>query len=209
MRKKRLFSNCRIPMNLQIFAEGGDTGDDGGGSGAGGSAAGESSGNEPMSFDDFLRGDGNQAEYDRRVREAVSAAVASEKSKWQAMTDDKLSEAEKLAKMTKEEKAEYLQQKREKELTDRETAVMRKELMAEAKNTLAEKKLPVDLAEVLDYADADACKKSIATVEKAFQKAVKAAVDERLKGGEPPRRPPEADETSLAKQVENLMLGIY
>lgn len=36
--------------------------------------------------------------------------------KWQALADDKLSEAEKLAKMTKEEKAQYMQQKREKEL---------------------------------------------------------------------------------------------
>ena len=57
--------------------------------------------------------------------------------KWQALADDKLSEAEKLAKMTKEEKAQYMQQKREKELTDREAAITRKELMAEAKNTLA------------------------------------------------------------------------
>ena len=57
--------------------------------------------------------------------------------KWQALADDKLSEAEKLAKMTKEEKAQYMQQKREKELADREAAITRKELMAEAKNTLA------------------------------------------------------------------------
>lgn len=31
--------------------------------------------------------------------------------KWQALTDDKLSEADKLAKMTKEEKAQYMQKK--------------------------------------------------------------------------------------------------
>ena len=34
--------------------------------------------------------------------------------KWQALTDDKLSEAERLAKMTKEEKEQYQQQKKEK-----------------------------------------------------------------------------------------------
>lgn len=49
--------------------------------------------------------------------------------------------------------------------------------MAEAKNTLAEKKLPAGLAEVLNYADADSCSKSIEAVEKAFQEAVKAAVE--------------------------------
>ena len=60
--------------------------------------------------------------------------------------------------------------------------------MAEAKNTLSEKKLPASLAEILDYSDADACNKSIETIEKAFQNAVEAAVEERLKGGKPPKR---------------------
>ena len=91
-------------------------------------------------------------------------------------------------KMTKEQKEQYLQQKKEKEISEREAAVTRKELMAEAKNTLSEKKLPASLAEILDYSDADACNKSIETIEKAFQNAVEAAVEERLKGGKPPKR---------------------
>lgn len=213
MRENRLYHDT-LPMQLQFFAESGvGTGGDGGGSGSEDGAAGSgeegASGSGPQSFDEFLQGEGHQAEFDRRVQEAVSAAIASEKTKWQAMTDDKLSEAEKLAKMTKEEKAQYLQQKKEQELNDREAAITRKELMAEAKNTLAEKKLPAGLAEVLNYTDADSCKKSIAAVEKAFQQAVETAVNERLKGGEPPKRVPEADESELAKQVENLMMGRF
>ena len=80
--------------------------------------------------------------------------------------------------------------------------------MAEAKNTLAEKKLPVGLAEVLNYADADSCNKSMAAVEKAFQEAVQAAVEEKLKGGTPPKKATSEDETDLAKQIENLMMGL-
>ena len=118
-----------------------------------------------------------------------------------------MSEAEKLAKMTKEEKAEYLRQKQEKELSAREAAVTRKELMAEAKNTLAEKKLPVSLAEILDYKDAESCKASIETVEKAFQNAVQAAVEEKLKGGTPPERAPGSGADTLAEQVEKIMRG--
>ena len=139
------------------------------------------------SFDELLKG-GHQAEFDRRVQKAIDTALSNAKEKWQALTDDKLSEAEKLAKMTKEEKAQYMQQKKEKELADREAAVTRSELMAQAKNTLAEKKLPVGLAEVLNYTDADSCNQSIFAVEKAFQEAVQAAVAERLKGGNPPRK---------------------
>lgn len=193
MRKKRQF-NCKVPMNLQFFAEGGDGGTGGGDGGTGtGGGSGSDGGTGTVSFDDFLRGERNQAEFDRRVQQAVSTAVAAAQEKWQLMTDDKLSEAEKLAKMTKEEKAQYMQQKKEKELADREAAITRKELMAEAKNTLAEKKLPAELAEVLVYTDADSCSKSIAAVEKAFQQAVENSVNERLKGGEPPKRAPEGN----------------
>lgn len=184
-------NNLRIPLKLQFFAEGGE-GDGAGAGGNGGGTGGEggAGGGEHMSFDDFLKGEGNQAEFDRRVQKAVKTAVTNAQEKWQALTDDKLSEAEKLAKMTKEEKAQYMQQKKEKELSDREAAITRKELMAEAKNTLAEKKLPAGLADVLNYADAESCNNSIAAVEKAFQSAVQSAVEERLKGGKPPKAVP-------------------
>lgn len=191
MRNRFYSCNFRIPLKLQTFAEGGDgTGADGSNGGGSGGEGSDGSGKN-MSFDDFLKGEGNQAEFDRRVQKAVNTAITNAQEKWKALTDDKLSEAEKLAKMTKEEKANYLQKKREKELADREAAVARKELMAEAKNTLTEKKLPAELAEVLNYTDAESCSKSIENVEKAFQKAVEDAVEERLKGRKPPRKAPE------------------
>ena len=126
-----------------------------------------------------------QSEFDRRVQQSITTALKNQKEKYDALMDDRLSEAEKLAKMTKDEKQEYLNKKHEKELSDREAAITRRELMAEAKNTLAEKKLPVTLADVLVYTDADSCNKSIEAVEKAFTEAVAAAVEEKLKGGKP------------------------
>ena len=161
----------------------------------------------PQSFDDVLKNKDYQAEFDRRVQKGIDTALAKAQEKWQALTDDKLSEAEKLAKMTKEEKAQYLAQKQEKALAAREADITKRELMAEAKNTLAEKKLPVGLAEVLDYTDAESCSKSIEAVEKAFQEAVQAAVEEKLKGGTPPKKAPTGGDDDLAKQVENLMMG--
>ena len=199
-------------MNLQFFAEGGDgAGADGSnGSGSGEGSGGDGGAGSAVSFDDFLKTGSNQAEFDRRLQKAVNTAVTNAQEKWQALTDDKLSEAEKLAKMTKEEKADYLQKKKEKELSDREAAITRKELMAEAKNTLAEKNLPAGLAEVLNYADAESCNKSIVAVEKAFQAAVEAAVQERLKGGTPPKKAPETNtQEALEKQVYNAMMGIF
>nr|DAK80677.1 MAG TPA: capsid scaffolding protein [Caudoviricetes sp.] len=162
----------------------------------------------PQSFDDVLKNKDYQAEFDRRVQKGIDTALAKAQEKWQALTDDKLSEAEKLAKMTKEEKAQYLAQKQEKALAAREADITKRELMAEAKNTLAEKKLPVGLAEVLNYTDAESCSKSIESVEKAFQEAVQAAVEEKLKGGTPPKKAPSGGAEDLEKQVESLMMGI-
>ena len=136
---------------------------------------------KPKTFDEILTDKAYQAEFDRRVNKALETA----RDKWQVLADDKATEAEKLAKMTKDEKAQYLQRKKEKELADKEAAITKRELMAEAKNTLAEKGLPSALAELLVYTDADACNASIGTLEKAFQSAVEAAVEGRLKGGNP------------------------
>lgn len=212
MRNRIVKAFCKVPMNLQLFAEGGDgagaDGGNGGGSGEGAGGEGGAGGDTPPSFDDFLKTGGNQAEFDRRVQKAVNTAVTKAQEKWQALVDDKLSEAEKLAKMTKEEKAQYMQQKREKELTDREAAITRKELMAEAKNTLASDGLPQELAEVLNYSDADTCKKSMEKVKEVFQRAVETAVEEKLKGGKPPKKASGGDaQKALEEQVYNIMMG--
>lgn len=194
------------PLNLQLFAEDGGEGNTDGADQSNGGGSGEQ---EPkgLSFDDFLKGEGNQAEFDRRVQKAVNTAVTNAQAKWKALTDDQLSEAEKLAKMTKEEKNNYMQQKREKELTEREAAITRKELMAEAKNTLAGKSLPTVLAEVLNYADAEACNKSIDAVEKAFRAAVQAGVEERLKGSDTMKKAPEGGASAAQTQIEKLIMG--
>ena len=208
MRNRVFKAMCKVPMNLQLFAEGGDGAGAGEGNGGGSGEGTGGEGDNPPSFDDFLKTGSNQAEFDRRVQKAVNTAVTNAQEKWQVLTDDKLSEAEKLAKMTKEEKAQYMQQKKEKELSDREAAITRKELMAEAKNTLASDGLPQELAEVLDYSDADTCKKSMEKVKEVFQRAVETAVEEKLKGGKPPKKAPGGDaQKALEEQVYNIMMG--
>ena len=189
------FGRCRIPMNIQFFAEGDAAGTGEGEGGGAGGAAGDTgsannSENQPKSFDDWLAANKEyQAEFDRRTQKALNT----QKDKLEVLFSEKTTEAEKLAKMNEKEKSQYLQQKHERELADREADITRRELMAQAKVTLAEKELPVGLADVLAYTDADSCSKSIASMEKAFQEAVQKAVDEKLKGGKPPKKAPEPD----------------
>lgn len=196
--------NKTLPFNLQYFAQspsdgtGAEGSNDNGGIGdvQGNDGTGEEGAGSEPTFDDLLK-NGHQAEFDRRVQKAIDTALTKQKGKYEALMNDKLSEAEKLAKMNKEEKQEYMQKKYEKELEEREANITKRELMAEAKNTLSEKGLPVSLAEVLNYADAESCNKSIEAVEKAFQDAVSAAVEEKLKGGNPIKKANENDNTQL------------
>lgn len=186
MRKKYL--NCKIPMNLQIFAEGG-AGDGAGAEGGNGGGAGaeEQGGAAPQSFDDFLQREGNQAEFDRRVQKAIETAVTKAQEKWQALTDDKLSEAEKLAKMTKEEKAEYKNRKLEKELADLKRQNSLSEMSKTARKMLADEEIniPDELLAHLVSESAEDTKTAVEAFTKMYKDAVQAAVKDALKGNAP------------------------
>ena len=82
--------------------------------------------------------------------------------------------------------------------------------MIKAKNTLAGDGLPQELAAVLNYADADTCKKSMEAVKEAFQKAVETAVEEKLKGGKPPKKASGTDDQKAQQEaVYNAMMGKF
>ena len=166
---------------LQLFA--GEGGDDGGNNDDGGSDPED----KPVSFDDFLKEEGNQAEFDRRVQKAVNTAVTNAQEKWKALTDDKLTEAEKLAKMTKEEKAEYKNRKLEKELEDlkRQNAVT--EMAKTARKMLADEEIniPDELLGHLVSESAEDTKAAVEAFSRMYKTAVQAAVKDALKGNPP------------------------
>jgi hypothetical protein len=178
----------RIPMNnLQLFAEG-----EGDGSGAGngnedGAGAGSGDSGNEMSFDDFLGQAENRAEFDRRVQKAINTAVTKAQEKWQALTDDKLSEAEKLAKMTKEEKAEYKTRKLEKELADLKRQNSISEMSKTARKMLSDEEIsiPDELLAHLVSESAEDTKAAVEAFGKMYKDAVQAAVKDALKGNAP------------------------
>lgn len=181
-------------MNLQLFAEGEGTGSGSSGDGAGagegggtGSGDGGAGGNGSLSFDDFLKQEGNQAEFDRRVQKAIDTAVSNAQKKWKDLHDDKLSEAEKLAKMTNEEKAAYRMSQMEKELN----AFKEKDTLAEmsktARKMLAEDEItiPDELLAHLVSTDAEDTKNTVQAFAKLFKDAVQEAIKTKYKGNPP------------------------
>ena len=138
-------AHCAMPMNLQFFAEP----DGGAGGGAGGAGGGGTSGNaggtgaepgaaggegaagqgaeggtgqaagSPVSFDDFLKDPKNQAEFDRRVGKALETSRSKMQAELNTKVQEAVTEAEKMAKMNAEQKAQYEREKKEKEIADR------------------------------------------------------------------------------------------
>ena len=195
MKEKFLF-----PLNIQLFADdgsGNDSGNDNdqGNDGQGNDGQGNDgqTGQETKTF--------TQEELDR----IVQGRIAKERKSWEKQLEEQQTEAQKLEKMSEKEKKKYKEEKRIKDLDDREAAITRRELTAQAKVQLADKGIPTELAEILILTDADSCKKSIETVEKAFQTAVQRAVEERIKGREPMKKAKDAKLTDEELVYQKMM----
>lgn len=183
---------------LQLFAEGEGAGaaGDPAGDGAGAATGEGTTQTEPLSFDDFLA-QGGQAEFDRRINKAVQTAVANAQKKWQTLTDSKVSEAEKLAQMTGEEKEKYRADKAERELADLKRQIALGDMAKTARKMLANEQVSVPDEIIMNLVsdDAEKTKESVEGFTKAFKEAVNAAVKEALRGN-----PPKAG-TSGAKPI--------
>ncbi len=115
----------------------------------------------------------------------IDKRLERERKDAQVRIDKAVTEAQKLAKMSADERAEHERQELQKKLSEREAEITKRELRAEAKSQLSDKGLPVELAEVLPYTDADTTNAALAAVEKVFRQAVEKGVNERLKGNAP------------------------
>lgn len=167
----------RYPLNLQYFADGATGGETPAQEAAGAQAeAGGETAAQPDTERTFT-----QADVDRIVQQTI----ARERRRADAAVQTARAEGERLAQMTADERARHDAQERESALARREADVSRRELRAQALETLAGKGLPHELADVLNYASADECNASIAIVEKAFRVAVQKGVDARMQGDPP------------------------
>ncbi|VOK51400.1 phage capsid and scaffold [Streptococcus pneumoniae] len=119
------------------------------------------------------------------ARAEIGKMLSAERSKWEAEQEAKENEAKKLAKMNADEKQKYQLDQREQELADREKAIARKELTAEAKAMLSERDLPVELVNVVDLTSAETVSESITSIQKAWEESVQKGVSERMKGSAP------------------------
>jgi len=126
-----------------------------------------------------------QSEADKRVNQALSSA----KQTWEKEVHEKIleerKEAERLAKLSEDDRKKELEDKQKNELSIREKTIARKEMKLEAINILSEKKLPIKFADMLIGETAEETQSRIKNFEKAYKDEIDAEVTVRLKGTTP------------------------
>lgn len=147
----------------------------------------ESAKEENVSLEDYLKDEANKAEYDAAIAEAVKAALEQQKA------DE--AEAKRVEKLSAEERAA----EKEAELAKREAAIAAAELKSEAIVSFNKENIPAGLADCLNYESRDTYEQTRKTVVEAFQSAVQAAVNDRIRG----KNIPEV-ETGAVEKTETL-----
>lgn len=115
---------------------------------------------------------------------AIAAEIAKARASWEAEQAEAIekakSEGERLAKLTKDERAKEEEAKRIQAIEERERALAIKEMRVATQTLLSEEGLPSEFIDFVIDETAEATKEKIGTLRKIFDKAVEARVDERL-----------------------------
>lgn len=135
----------------------------------------------------------------------VDAIIDKKFAKWKSEQEAKENEAKKLAKMNADEKKDYQLKQLEQELANREQAIARKELTAEAKAMLSERGLPVELVSVVDLSNAEAVTESVASIQKTWEDAVQKGVSDRVKGSAPIKTAPTNQQEVVEKWKKDFL----
>lgn len=143
-----------------------------------------------------------QAELEKLIQAESDRKVTLARSRWEKDTKSKLSEAEKLAKMSEEDKYKYQLAEKEKELAEKEREFALKENKISAMKVLSEKSLPADLVEFVISEDAETTMENIKKLDKHIKDAVAKEVKSRLSSATPTKGLP-ASAGEMTKEAFN------
>lgn len=167
-----------MPLDIQFFADGGEsTNPEVNPTGV------ENQGDNNPTPSNVEQTTYTEEDFNKRLQEEIAKIT----SKHQEDLEAARKEAETLAKMNADEKAQYELEKREQELAAKEKEIAQRELRAETLKTLADPKnnLPAEALEFVIAEDAETTNKKIQVFKEFFDKAVQSAVEQRLAGKSP------------------------
>lgn len=126
-----------------------------------------------------------QEEVDALLQQETDRRISSAQKKWEKKSQEKVREAEKLAKLSEQERFQYELEQREKAIAEKEKQMALMENKAEASKALNERGISIALADFVVAEDADSMMENIKVLEEEFKKSVKAEVEKRLAGNSP------------------------
>lgn len=124
-----------------------------------------------------------QSHTDKQITKALETARA----KWQQEQLDALDESKKLEKMTAAEREKYQFEKDKKDFEKKKAEFEHAQLTVTVGAELQKRGLSADFSQYLTADNAENSKTNIDAFEKLFNAAVQTAVNDRLKGGQPPK----------------------
>lgn len=162
-------------------AEGGGTGTEGAQSGAGGDGGSGGTGGADGAAVELPK---SQEELTKFIQTETEKALKNSEEKLQKDYEAKLeaekAEATRLAKLSSEEKEKELEKKKKEELDQREATIKNQELTLKATDLLTSKGLPLEIRALVIGKDETETTSRIDAFAGVFQKAVEAAVNQKL-----------------------------
>lgn len=131
-----------------------------------------------------------QSFVDSQKSQAIKTAVANAKAQWEEDSKTKMAEAEKLAKMDKEEKAKYKEEQYEKKIAEYEARENARALKDEAINIVSKKEIPVGYLTLFKFENmnAEEVKSAIETIESLRNKDRETYLNDALKQKTPTQK---------------------
>lgn len=154
--------------------------------------------------EDILSHSSMKSALDSQIGKATDTALKNARARWEKEKDESLSEAEKLAKMTKDERDRYQFKKDQESFAAEKAKFEREKLIVATGNELNGMNIDSSLAELIVGNDADETKKRLETFTKAFNGAVEKAIDSKLKGGSAMKKAQE-DDSDLDAEIKKYM----
>ena len=187
-----------LPLNIQLFAESGESADNGGDTG--GTPPNQQNQQQPNQNKPQDNKDSEKLYTQTEVDNMLKGWF----DEWGKKQSTQIDEAQKLAQLDEKGKAEYQRDKLQKELDQLKAENELNKITATARNILKEKNVPAsdELLSVLVVPDAEKTKQALEVYAKAFNDAVEATVKERLKGT-PPKAGTKSGGTGMT--VEKIM----
>lgn len=105
-----------------------------------------------LDYDEMMKTDKKfQSFVDSQKTQAMKTAIKNARAEWEKESESKMAEAEKLAKMDKEQKAKYEIEIRDKKIAEYEAKENARNLRDEAINIVTEKEIPVAYLELFKF----------------------------------------------------------